>query len=99
MPRTQKEINWNVSPEDLRKITAIVMRASSMLNLDSFGSSRIQLSMDLTACHLNGNPLDLDGLVKADESNFQHDILGIIRHLDRTSGELQDCFSPRYSKW
>ena len=54
--------------------------------------------MDLTACHANGNPLRLAELLAADDGNFAHDIFGINRHLNRQTGELMDCFSPRYSR-
>jgi hypothetical protein len=53
--------------------------------------------MDLNACHCNGCPLNLRGLLEADESDLLHDLAGIRRHLDRRSGKLGDCFSPRYA--
>lgn len=37
------------------------------------------------------DPLD------ADRFNFAHDVGGIRYHLDRNTGELADCFRPRYS--
>lgn len=53
--------------------------------------------MDLTAVHANGNPMRLADLLAADDFNFAHDIVGISRFLDRNTGRLTDCFSPRFS--
>ena len=55
------------------------------------------LTMDLTACHLNGNALDLGRLLKSDDTTFSHDITGIQAHLDRKTGKLVDHFCPRCS--
>lgn len=53
--------------------------------------------MDITACHANGNPLRLAELLKADDGNFGHDVFGIRRFIDRTTGRLMGHFRPRYS--
>jgi len=58
----------------------------------------LQLVMDITACHGNGNPLDLERLLLADDANFFHDVAGIAQHIDRETGKMLHCFSPRYSK-
>ena len=55
------------------------------------------IEMDITACHLS-NPLNLSGLLKAKDSDFGHDVFGINRFINRETGELAGCFSPRYSK-
>jgi hypothetical protein len=57
----------------------------------------IDADMDICATHLNGCPLKLEELLAADDMNFAHDVFGIRRHIDRTTGELQDCFVPRYA--
>jgi hypothetical protein len=44
-----------------------------------------------------GTPLRLTELLEADDFNFSHDVFGILRHLDRESGELQNCFVPRFT--
>jgi len=51
------------------------------------------LFMDLEVAH-HACPLDLQRL--ADAPDMLHDVCGIIAHLDRNSGELADCFVPRY---
>lgn len=53
--------------------------------------------MDITACYANGNKLDLQQLLDADDFNFSHDVFGIREHLDRETGKLKNCFSPRFS--
>jgi len=64
------------------------------------GYERINLIMDLTAADgVNGNcPLDWDRLIAADDFNFLHDLSGICRHINRDTGELENCFLPRFTK-
>jgi hypothetical protein len=90
-------LNWKIKKADLDKITKIVLRAAATMGLEERGSSKMELSMDIHACHCNGNPLDLGGLLAADQFNFSHDIVGIIYHINRNDGSLSDCFMPRYS--
>ena len=54
--------------------------------------------MDFTAVHANGNPLRLADLLAADDFNFAHDAFGIARHLNRTNGQLENCFLPRFTQ-
>jgi hypothetical protein len=51
--------------------------------------------MDLTACHANGCPMDFETLLSAPDADFVHDVGGIHRYIDRTTGRLGDCFVPR----
>jgi hypothetical protein len=61
---------------------------------------RMSFVMDLLAADgVNGNgPIDFDALAKADDFNFIHDVAGIVRHLDRSTGKLVDCFVPRFAR-
>lgn len=54
--------------------------------------------MDLEATHSNGRPLDFEKLLGFGLVSFSHDIGGIRRHIDRTTGELGGCFTPRCAK-
>lgn len=63
----------------------------------SNGCDRLSTMMDVSATHANGNPLRLADLLAANDFNFFHDIYGIARHLDRETGKLMNCFSPRFS--
>ena len=85
-------IDWmSVSKEDSELIHAITVRANKVMN-----TNVMSLDMDITAAHLS-NPLALQMLLDADDENFFHDVGGITRHIDRQTGVLQDCFSPRFS--
>lgn len=87
-------INWSADLEELVKIDKICSRAMTR----QLKRKRIDLSMDLDATHSNGCPLDFDKLLKAKDFDFYHDIYGIIKNLDRSTGELQNCFLPRCSR-
>jgi hypothetical protein len=81
-------INWNATKEEHEVIDAIVKRANG----------NWELSMDITATHLNGTPLKLQELLEADDFNFFHDVNGIRNHIDRQTGELRGCFLPRFAQ-
>lgn len=83
----------NTTKEDFEIIDKIVDRALA-LNLPR---KRMDLFMDVCATHGNC-PLRLNDLLEADKFNFLHDIYGIMSHLNRETGELEDCFLPRYAK-
>lgn len=98
-PKTsQPQINLHASKEDSRKIIDIMLRAASLMNFEVRGVDRLTVSMDLTACHANGCPLDLDGMLSCSASDLIHDVAGISAHIDRQTGQLRDCFMPRYAK-
>ena len=92
-------INWKTTDEDARRIAEIAHRAHGIAARFS-PEQRItvrELLMDVTACHLNGCPLDLAGLQTAGNGDFGRDVFGIRRHIDRSTGALGDCFVPRYA--
>jgi hypothetical protein len=101
------EIRFDAGPRDLVTVRQIVRRALEpgtplAAALEQMGTlSPIELEMDLVAVHMNVCALRLDELLLADEFNFSHDILGIRRHLNRQTGELGNCFMPRFAtrKW
>lgn len=108
----QPEISFNVSRATasvIRQIAARAMGLEGLRNEDrvercgNTGRLRrvrvtpLDIQMDVTATHCNGNPLRLDDLLAADDFNFAHDIYGIRRHLNRGTGKLENCFSPRFS--
>lgn len=76
----------------------IADRAVNMAKTLGIQYDKMTAVMDIDACHSNGNPLRLHDLFTADNSNFAHDVLGIRQHINRTTGKLEDCFVPRYSK-
>jgi hypothetical protein len=89
--------------KDARLIQEIADRAVRELNLPAPPGgdqdlAKVQIAMDLTACHLNGNPLKLRELLKGENFSFAHDIYGIRLNLNRKTGKLQNFFTPRYSQ-
>lgn len=87
-------INFNASPEEFAKIIDISERATRA----GWQGNHMSTLMDLSACHLNGCPLDLDRMLEADDFNLMHDVAGIARHIDRNTGKLTRCFLPRFAK-
>lgn len=65
--------------------------------LGNSGDRKMTWHMDLLAAH-NSNPLRLQDMVSGPDFDFVHDVFGIRRHLNRETGELGDCFSPRFSR-
>lgn len=89
-------INWDISKEDARIVGKIATRA---LREDSdYPDGRQSIEMDLTACHANGIPLNFEKLLAFPAFDFFHDIYGIRRHIDRTTGVVGGCFLPRCAK-
>lgn len=93
-----KEISFKVSRDEFDTISKIVGRAWGIGWLRRSYRKRMDMQMDVTAVHANGNPLRLEELLAADEFNFAHDMSGICNCLDRDTGQLTKGFSPRYSQ-
>jgi hypothetical protein len=93
-------IQFDVAPLETAAILEIVARMQSLTKAVGapMRCSRLELAMDLTACHANGCPLDLGALLQAPDADFAHDVWGIRRHLDRDTGQLGDGFYPRYAR-
>jgi hypothetical protein len=87
-------IKWSATKEDMELIDKITKRAAILYGLAD-ARSMMNLNMDITATHLNGCPLKLKELLASDDYNFGHDIVGISNHLNRETGEIEDCFLPR----
>ena len=93
------DISFSVTAEDGDLIQAIVERAMQLGSPrhPNGGSYKMTLTMDITACHANGCPLRLQSLLDADDFNFAHDVFGISQHMDRTTGQLDGRFLPRFA--
>lgn len=88
-------IKWNKATiEDYELAGKIARRAAKELgkNIDYK-----TIVMDVVAAHISGCRLKLKDLLKADRFNFLHDICGINENLDRETGDLLNCFLPRYA--
>ena len=90
-------INWIITKQDGDLITKIAKRALAKAEELGIQYDMMTATMDITACHLNGCPLKLTQLLNADNFNFVHDVFGIRQHINRETGELEDCFVPRYA--
>jgi hypothetical protein len=93
--------SFDVSPYEADLIWKIAKRAAEMFGkvckTAHITYPVLDAEMDLSACVANGCPLRLADLLKADDMNFAHDIFGIRANLNRDTGKLDNCFSPRYS--
>lgn len=92
-----------ITREDHWQIMNAAMAATAIAKELGIDYPTIDASMDLSACHVVGCALDLPALNKAffseeHRQDFGHDVLGIRRHLDRDTGELRDCFRPRFAR-
>lgn len=83
-----------VSDEDFKLIEQIAARACRSWNSEPL--EMWDFVMDIAACH-SKCPLRLEGLLNANDFNFGHDVFGIRTKLNRATGELNDCFLPRYA--
>lgn len=90
-------VSFKTTKDETIAIGMIVARAAKIASDAGLKIDCMSLSMDLCAVHANGCPMDFYRLLSADDSNFAHDVFGIRRHLDRSSGKLMDCFRPRFA--
>lgn len=86
-------MKFDATVQEIALVGKIIDRAEAL----GFDQSRPRTVMDLIACHANGCPLDLAALADAPDSDLMHDVAGIARHIDRTTGALGDCFWPRFA--
>lgn len=89
-------ISFEVNKNEARCIVKIIQRTMRLMSGTTI--DRVGLTMDLIACHANGCYLKLREFLEADDFNFLHDVVGIHRHLDRKTGQLDDCFVPRFAE-
>lgn len=89
------DIKWVCTTADHELIERVVNRALADWPAGTEKPSRLELTMDITAVHLNGCALDLEKLLGFDAFNFLHDVGGMRRKLDRNTGQLTDFFLPR----
>lgn len=87
--------NYLATPEDSVLISQIIARALESFAPFSHYAAGMRLEFILTACHVNGCPLDLHKLLESDDESFWHDLDGINTHLHKQTGALGDYFVPR----
>jgi hypothetical protein len=96
MPATMNP-SFDISREEHEIIQKIVDRAIGAAREAGIRVDRMTMLMDLTATHANGMPLRLVSLLEAESFDFNHDVFGISRHINRQTGQLEDCFVPRFA--
>jgi hypothetical protein len=88
---------WNkINKEDTILVSKIVDRAINLAKDQAPNINRLSFEMDITLAHIT-SPIRLEELLAAPNGDFGHDVFGIAAHINRNTGELEDCFSPRYS--
>lgn len=87
--------SFAASRADMLLINKVANRAVKMAADQGFDYDKMDADMDITACHCNGTPLDLPKLLAAPDGDFGHDVFGIRRFIDRSTGQLTQCFVPR----
>ena len=88
-----KMVNWNdTSKEEIMILREISLRAVRLFP----NANLLNVEMDVNAAHLSC-PLKLKEMLASDDADFMHDIGGISRHINRETGELENCFVPRFA--
>ena len=90
-------VSFSCSKEDHDLAVQVADRYENNCMLNCSAHEHQLILMDLVATHCNGNPMDFAGLLSADLFNLAHDVNGIRRHIDRSTGRLMNFFVPRYT--
>lgn len=92
-------IDWKrAKAQDQETVSKIVARAVKDPQMGSLIKDKLSLDMDLMATHISGCPLNLDRLLRFEDADFWHDILGIRANINRENGKLENCFLPRCAR-
>lgn len=91
-------MNFHATPDEFETISKIADRASEPAVACGRSYPVMDIEMDITAAHANGCLLDLDRLLAFPDFDFAHDVFGIRRHINRSTGALDDCFVPRCAR-
>ena len=98
MTTTTKKVRFaRYTEEESAAVDRIVARARRMCAGMGVQIDERSLRTDLAATHAS-RPLRLGELADADDFDLSHDVFGIVRHMDRNTGELRNCFVPRFTE-
>jgi len=89
-----EDVKFDATKEELEIIAKIVVRINQYIKLRDYETVADRM-MDIEACHSNGCRLDLKKFLNLDKLSFLHDVAGITKCLDRTTGKLTNGFRPR----
>ncbi len=84
----------NLTKDEFETIVKICERAEG---LNIAPEDRFTLINDIRITH-ESMGLNLKELLKADDLNFSHDVVGIQTHINRETREIDDFFVPRYAR-
>jgi hypothetical protein len=82
--------------EEYDLIGQIAARAADLAKQVGVDYKVLDAFMDVDKVH-GKYTLRLRELLEADNSQFAHDVFGIATHLNRSSGELENFWTPRYA--
>lgn len=82
--------------EEQQAVAEIISRAAKLFAMAGQRLDRTSLEMDLAAVHAH-TPLRLADLAVASDINLAHDVVGIMRNIDRSTGRLANHFLPRFT--
>lgn len=86
-------IDWMALEDwEVTTISQIAVRACQLA--PGMGWRKMDLEMDLSAAHL-ASRLHLEKLRDFEPGDLLHDVSGIVANIDRTNGQLRNCFLPR----
>lgn len=92
-----RRMNFQTTKAEMDTIMQIADRAIGVAHGQGIRLNKMDMVMDLSAVHANAYRLRLDELLAADPLNFTHDVFGIVRHLNRDTGLLENFFVPRFT--
>ncbi len=90
------DLGHTLTLSDIKIISKIANRAIPLMVDAGIRREKLDIEMDITAAHEDVG-LDLQKLLDADDANFGHDVLGILRFMDRETCKLDGYFLPRCS--
>lgn len=80
----------------IRKVVARVADIALEHRMQLSPDEQIGLMMDLGMVHATGHPLALFSLLVSSNEDLTHDVLGINKFIDRSTGQLREGFKPRH---
>lgn len=98
MSKATKAVSFKATKAEYLAIGRVVTRAALLASKTGKRVDALSMTMDLSACHANGTPLDFDALLSFGDADFAHDVFGITRYIDRETGILGSCFLPRCAR-
>lgn len=90
--------SFETSIEEMGLIEKIVERIIPFAKRANVSTDKMTWLMDITGCHCNGTPLNLEDLLTAPDFDFIHDVFGIRSNIDRHTGRIMNHFLPRTAR-